>query len=301
VVNQTAGPDAILEVDAVTVRRPHRSQPVLEDVSFGLWPGERVVLLGGNGSGKTTLVRLLNGTLLPDAGQVRVQGKATTDPGALHEVRRCVGMLFQDPDNQFVTTTAEREIAFGLENLQQTASSMRTQVDAALDDFDLARYRHTPPHEMSGGEKARLALASVWVMGARVLVLDETESLLDRRASERLHERMQTLPAATIVLQVTTDVDLAADADRVLVLHDGRLIADGPPDSVWSQLPEPVVERVGLPLVWRLSQQVQPAGSAPTGSWSTLMHRLHLSTNPTTNPITSPTTGPTTSQDVERR
>jgi energy-coupling factor transport system ATP-binding protein len=257
------------------LKRPGRERPVLENVSFRVTAGERIVLLGGNGSGKTTLVRLLNGTLLPDEGRILVQGRATSDATALPEIRRCVGLLFQDPDNQFVTTTAEREIAFGLENLQQPPATMRREVDEALEAFDLVRYRHTPPHEMSGGEKARLALACVWVMGARVLVLDETESLLDRQASERLRERTQTLPDETVVLQVTTDAESASEADRVLVLHDGHLIADGPADAVWSRLPEEVIACVGLPLVWRLSRQLQNDGGfperTPTSSWRTLL------------------------------
>ena len=277
-VSPTDAASLVLELDSVTVRRPHRERPVLENVSLRVCSGERIVLLGGNGSGKTTLVRLLNGTLLPDAGRVCVQGKATTDPQALHDIRRCVGMLFQDPDNQFVTTTAEREIAFGLENLQCSASEMRAVVDEALEEFDLARYRHTPPHEMSGGEKARLALASVWVMGARVLVLDETESLLDRHACRRLWERTDSLPAETIVLQVTTDAEKASEADRVLVLHEGKLVADGTPDAVWAQLPGEVIERVGLPLVWRLSQRLQAQGTLPgllaTGSWDRLVDQV---------------------------
>jgi len=274
-VSQTDAQATVLEVDSVTVTRPPRQRPVLKDVSFRVSAGERIVVLGGNGSGKTTLVRLLNGTLLPDAGRVIVRGQATTDPTALHEIRRCVGMLFQDPDNQFVTTTAEREIAFGLENLQRSSTEMRAIVEAALEEFDLVRYRHTPPHEMSGGEKARLALACVWVMGAQVLILDETESLLDRQACERLRARTESLPPETIVLQVTTEAENAHDADRVLVLHEGRLVADGPPDAVWSHLPGEVIECIGLPLVWRLSRQLQDearhSGVQLTSSWDTLL------------------------------
>ena len=278
----------VIEVDSVTVNRPRRQRPVLQDVSFHVSPGERIVVLGGNGSGKTTLVRLLNGTLLPDSGRVVVQGQTTTDASALHEIRRCVGMLFQDPDNQFVTTTAEREIAFGLENLQQSSSEMRAVVEEALKEFDLVRYRHTPPHEMSGGEKARLALATVWVMGAQVLVLDETESLLDREACQRLRARIESLPTDTVVFQVTTDAESAHDADRVLVLHEGRLVADGAPDAVWSRLPGEVIECVGLPLVWRLSRQLQedgpPSDVQPTSSWETLLDRVRKPPSPKGQP-----------------
>jgi len=114
----------------------------------------------------------------------------------------------------------------------------------------------------------------VWVMGARVLILDETDSLLDRQASERLRARIASLPTDTIVLQVTTDADVASDADRVLVLHEGRLVADGAPDEVWPQLSDEVVERVGLPFVWQLSQKVSGAAALHTSSWETLVDAL---------------------------
>lgn len=265
----------VVEVEHVTLRRGERT--VLQDVTFDLLPGENVALLGANGSGKTTLVHLLNGTLVPESGRVRVGGMDTADTGTLVDVRRRVGLLFQDPDNQFVTTTAEREIAFGLENLQLSPEVIGARVQEALVTFDLERYRQTPPHEMSGGEKARLAVASVWVMGADVLVLDETESLLDRPSAERLETLIATLPPETVVVRVTTEAERAAEADRVLVLDAGRLIADAAPDVVWSSLPEAVVASVGLPLVWRLSRELRARGHdlAPTGSWNTLRSRLH--------------------------
>ncbi|MFQ5599436.1 MAG: energy-coupling factor ABC transporter ATP-binding protein, partial [Candidatus Krumholzibacteriia bacterium] len=164
----------MIEVHDVTVELPGCPKPVLRGVSLRLGAGERVALLGGNGSGKTTLVRLLNGTLLPSRGRVIVQGFDTSDPNARFEVRRRVGLLFQDPDNQFVSTTVEREVAFGLENLGVQTAVMRRAVRDAIDDFDLRDHQQVPPHEMSGGEKARLALACVWVMGPRALVFDET-------------------------------------------------------------------------------------------------------------------------------
>jgi energy-coupling factor transporter ATP-binding protein EcfA2 len=266
----------LVELEGVTLRRPDRSEPVLSDVSLRLGSGENVALLGANGSGKTTLVHLLNGSLLPESGSVRVDGLDTSDAQNLFDIRRRVGLLFQDPDNQFVTTTAEREIAFGLENLEVPADRIRRQVQETLEAFDLERYRHTPPHEMSGGEKARLALASVWVMGARLLVLDETESLLDRRSNERLAQKLEALPEDTTVLRVTTDAESACASDRVVVLHEGRLIADGSPDDVWPRLRDDVVQRVGSPLVWRLSQRLQSLGrvASPTSSWDVLCQQL---------------------------
>jgi len=243
----------VIEVQDIGVDRPGRPHPILDGIALRLNAGERVALLGGNGSGKTTLARLLNGTQLPTRGQVRVEGRDTRDPESRVAIRRAVGLLFQDPDDQFVTTTAEREIAFGLENLGTETAALRTAVDAALAEFDLEPMRRTPPHEMSGGEKARLALACVWVMQPRCLVLDETASLLDRRGREHLAAALERLPATTTILEVTTDAEMAAAYPRVLVIHAGRLVADGLPDDVFAQISSEVRTRTGTPLAWRIS------------------------------------------------
>ena len=258
----------MIQVQDVTVQRAGRAAPVLEGVSFALAPGERVAVLGGNGSGKTTLGRLLNGTLLPARGRVLVAGQDTCDPQTRVAVRRAVGFLFQDPDDQFVTSSAEREIAFGLENLRMPRPEMLQAVSTALHDFGLEAHRHTPPHALSGGEKARLALACVWVMQPRALVLDETESLLDRPGREQLAALLAALPPSTLLLRLTTDADAAAACPRVLVVHAGRLVADGDPDAVFARLPPEVVARTGVPLVWRVSAALVARGAmtAPTTS-----------------------------------
>jgi len=266
----------VIELRDVGVDRPGRPTPILDGVSFTLSPGERVALLGGNGSGKTTLARLLNGTQLPARGRVLVDGHDTRDAAARIEVRRAVGLLFQDPDDQFVSTTVEREIAFGLENLAQPTAVIRTAVDTAIREFGLEALRQAPPHEISGGEKARLALACVWVMQPRCLVLDETESLLDRRGREQLRALLAALPAATILVQVTTDAEQAVLASRILVLHEGRLVGDGSPDDVFAQLPEHVMARTGQPIAWRVSPPLQAAGRVdrPTTSLERLLEAL---------------------------
>lgn len=266
----------MIEVQDVTVERLGRAAPVLDGVSFTLAPGERVALLGGNGSGKTTLGRLLNGTLLPSRGRVLIAGHDTRDPQARVAVRRAVGFLFQDPDDQFVTTSAEREIAFGLENLCVPRPEMQRAVSAALHDFGLEAYRHTPPHALSGGEKARLALACVWVMHPHAVVLDETESILDRRGREQLAALLAALPPATTLLRLTTDADAAAIADRVLVLHAGRLVADGHPDAVFSEIGPELATRTGLPLVWRVAVPLAASGciAKPTSSAARLVAAL---------------------------
>jgi len=250
----------MIEVRGVTVEMPGRAKPVLDGIDCTIAPGEQVALLGGNGSGKTTLARLLNGTRAPTRGTIHVEGLDTRSPAALLQVRCAVGLLFQDPDDQFVTTTVEREIAFGLENQRLPAGELRVRVDALLAEFGLESQRRIAPHEMSGGEKARLALACVWAMRPRYLVLDETESLLDRRGRERLDAALAALPQETAIVHVTTDAERAARCDRVLVLHAGQLVATGPPDAIWAALPSSVVERTGLPLAWRLTSELVRRG-----------------------------------------
>lgn len=268
----------MIEVHDVTVERAGFTRPALQGVRFRLEVGERAALLGANGSGKTTLARLLNGTHLPTRGRVVVDGHDTADPDSRFEVRRLVGLLFQDPDNQFVTTTLEREIAFGLENLGTDVVTMRAAVREAMDEFELAAHRDAAPHELSGGEKARLALACVWVMGSRAVLLDETDSLLDARGEETLLRKIDELPAETTVLRLTTDAEVAASCARVLLLHEGRLVADGPPDAVFAHMPPEVEEAVGAPLVWRVSQELVRLGRLrrPTVSMDTVMNTLGL-------------------------
>lgn len=237
----------MIEVHGVRVEHEGASRPALDDIEFSIRPGERVAVLGGNGSGKSTLLRLLNGTALPTGGTVQVAGCDTADAASHLAVRRAAGLLFQDPDNQFVSTTAAREIAFGLESLCVPTTEIRAAVDASLAQFGLEHLRETPPHEMSGGEKARLALASVWVMRPRALLLDETHSLLDRDGRSRLAALLAGLPSDTILVHATTEADVAAAYPRMVVLHDGRLVADGPPARVFEQLPAEVTRRTGLP------------------------------------------------------
>ena len=268
----------MIDVHDVTVELPGARRPALDGVRFRLEAGESAALLGANGSGKTTLARVLNGTQLPTRGRVLVHGHDTADPESRFQVRRFVGLLFQDPDNQFVTTTLEREIAFGLENLNVGVAELRSAVQSAVDEFDLHDQRYASPHEMSGGEKARLALACVWVMGSRAIVLDETESLLDRRGGETLLRKLDELPAETTVLRITTDVEVAASCARVLLLHEGRLLADGPPDGVFAHLPAEVTRQVGVPLMWSVSQELVRMGRLrrPTVSLDAVLTSLGL-------------------------
>jgi energy-coupling factor transport system ATP-binding protein len=197
----------------------------LRGVSLEIGEGEMVAVIGHNGSGKSTLARCLNGLLTPTSGSVRVRGIDTRQSEQLTELRTQVGIVFQHPENQFVATTVEEEIAFGPENLGVPADELRQRVEAALQQADLTAFRRHNPRLLSAGQKARLAIASVLAMRPACLILDESTAMLDPLARRQLLELLHTLrdEGLTIVL-ITHFMDEAALADRVVVLDGGQLV-----------------------------------------------------------------------------
>ncbi|RKY61675.1 MAG: energy-coupling factor transporter ATPase, partial [Candidatus Latescibacterota bacterium] len=220
----------MIEVAEVSFRYDG-AKPVLRRISLEVHEGERIAILGPNGSGKTTFARCLNGLLIPTEGQVLVDGFSPLQHP--YEVRRRVGMAFQNPDSQIVSAVVEREVAFGLENLGVPTSEMRHRVAEALERFGLSGRRLHPPHRLSGGEKGRLILASLWAMRPRYLVLDEPTSLLDPEGRREVREAIDELAREGVaVLWITQYPEEALWADRVLVFFGGELVADAPPGKV---------------------------------------------------------------------
>ena len=217
-----------------------RARPLLDDVSFTVRSGEYVVLMGPNGSGKTTLIKHFNGLLVPSQGEVRVMNMATADASSLAEIRRHVGLVFQDPDDQMVAVTVEDEIAFGLENLRWSHEAMQVRVDETLRRFHLQAVRERATTSLSGGEQQRVAIAAVWAMDPELLILDEPTSMLDRRSAAELLRLLGEMTRGTeearahTILHVTQSVDEARLASRVIIMHEGRVALDGPPDEVLS-------------------------------------------------------------------
>ncbi len=233
----------------------------LRGVSFSLERGEKAALMGLNGSGKTTFVRCLNGLILPSSGEVRVDGMKTSDPNHTYEVRRRVGMVFQDPDHQIVAATVIREIAFGLENLGLAHAEMVARVEEALERFHLTRYREHAPHLLSGGERQRLAIASVWVMRPDYLILDEPTSLLDPAARR---ETLALLKDRTVrdmgILLVTQYPEEALCMERLIVMNRGRIVEDGSPDRIFRNVSRMKRLGVGVPAAYELAGFLQKAG-----------------------------------------
>ena len=235
--------------------------PVFEDLNLSIEEGSFVAILGTNGCGKSTLAKHFNAILLPTGGKVWVCGIDTAQDDRIMAVRRNVGMVFQNPDNQIVANVVEEDVAFGPENLGIASPEIRNRVDKALKQVGMYDYRLHAPHLLSGGQKQRIAIAGVIAMEPKCIVLDEPTAMLDPRGRREVLEtiaRLNREKHITVVL-ITHHMDEAAKADRVVVLSKGKVAADGAPKDVFSQVtllhelglaaPEPVE------LCWELNKQ----------------------------------------------
>ena len=212
--------------------------PALTDVSLAINKGEFVAVLGHNGSGKSTLAKLCNAILEPTKGTVSVKGIVPDTEERADEVRRIVGMVFQNPDNQIVATIVEDDVAFGPENLGIEPSEIRKRVDDALKCVNMYDFRHREPHKLSGGQKQRVAIAGVIAMQTECIVLDEPTAMLDPMGRDEVMQTVKRLNkemGITVVL-VTHFMDEAVQADRVVVIDGGKLVMDGTPKEVFSRV-----------------------------------------------------------------
>ena len=219
---------------------------VFEDMNLKIEEGTFVAILGTNGCGKSTLAKHFNSILLPTGGRVYVCGIDTANEERILQVRRNVGMVFQNPDNQIVANVVEEDVAFGPENLGVASPQIRYRVDKALKQVGMYEYREHAPHLLSGGQKQRIAIAGVIAMEPKCIVLDEPTAMLDPRGRREVVEtigRLNREKGITVVL-ITHHMDEAAKADRVVVLHKGKVTADGSPEEVFSQVE--LLHNIGL-------------------------------------------------------
>ena len=246
------GGPLIVSCENLTYSYPGSERLALADVTFEVGAGEYVGVVGPNGGGKSTLVRLLNGLLRPDSGRVSVGGlDPATEP---YLVRKKVGVLFQNPDNGLVAPFVEDDVAFGLENLGVERQEMRERVAAAIRAVGLSGYERREPHTLSGGEKQRVALAGLLATDTEVLVLDEPTSMLDVAGRLEVLERLRQLRSSKkTVLHVTHHLEELLDADRILVLNAGRLVADVSPTRLISDADLLRDNRLVLPSALRLA------------------------------------------------
>ena len=234
---------------------------VFKDLNLQIEEGTFVAVLGTNGCGKSTLAKHFNSILLPSGGKVWVCGMDTSDEDKIIPIRRKVGMVFQNPDNQIVANVVEEDVAFGPENLGVASPMIRLRVDNALKQVGMYEYREHAPHLLSGGQKQRIAIAGVIAMEPKCIVLDEPTAMLDPQGRREVMEtitRLNREKDITVVL-ITHHMDEAAKADRVVVMNQGSVALDGTPKEVFSQVEK--LHSIGLrapdstELCWMLNQE----------------------------------------------
>ena len=219
---------------------------VFEDLNLQIEEGSFVAVLGGNGCGKSTLAKHFNSILLPCGGKVYVYGMDTSDEEKLIAVRRSTGMVFQNPDNQIVANVVEEDVAFGPENLGIASPEIRNRVDRALKQVGMYEYRGHAPHLLSGGQKQRVAIAGIIAMEPKCIVLDEPTAMLDPRGRREVMQTITKLnrdKGITVIL-ITHHMDEAAQAQRVIVLHEGKVADDGKPAEVFAKIEK--MHEIGL-------------------------------------------------------
>ena len=234
----------------------------LDDLSLHIHPGEFVAVLGANGSGKSTLAKHINGLLIPEEGEVLVDGMSTKDEEQLLNIRQTCGMVFQNPDNQIIAQTVEEDVAFGPENMGVPTEEMAVRVDEAIKRVGLEAERYNSPNRLSGGQKQRVAIAGVLAMKPKCIVLDEPTAMLDpagrREVITTAHE-LNRVDGITIVL-ITHYMSEAAGADRILVMDKGRIAMDGTPREIFSRVEELKGLKLEVPPVTEFAYRLRKAG-----------------------------------------
>jgi energy-coupling factor transport system ATP-binding protein len=235
----------------------NRSVAVLKDISFSIFPGEYVAIIGHNGSGKSTLSKHFNGLLTPDSGDVWVGGQNTKDSSKKLDIRKGVGMVFQHPDNQIVATIVEEDVAFGLENIGVPRQEMKQRIDEALEVVKMAEFRKRPPHHLSGGQKQRVAIAGVLAMQPDCIVFDESTSMLDTFGRNEVLQVMRNMNRMGMtIITVTHRMSEAAEADRIIVVEDGKIVMDGIPLEIFKHKEILKELQLDIPAVSQMAEMV---------------------------------------------
>ena len=228
----------MIRVEHMTYQYPDVETAAVKDVSLHIEKGSFVAILGHNGSGKSTLAKHFNGILQPTQGKVYVAGMDTSDESKLLEIRRTVGMVFQNPDNQIVANIVEDDVAFAPENLGVPSEEIRRRVDEALKLVEMYEYRMHAPHLLSGGQKQRVAIAGVIAMRPECIVLDEATAMLDPVGRSEVIKTVTSLcrEQGITVVHITHHMEECVEADRLIVMDDGVVVADGAPKQVFAQV-----------------------------------------------------------------
>ena len=238
----------------------------LSDVSIDVYPGEWLAIIGHNGSGKSTLAKMMNGLLEPNEGSIYIDGQLLTEE-TVYEARRKVGMVFQNPDNQFVGTTVEDDIAFGLENIGMPREEMIQKINSSLEMVRMTPFKDKEPARLSGGQKQRVAIAGMIALAPKVVILDEATSMLDPQGRFEVISTIQKLhkEKGITVISITHDLEEAASADRVLLMEGGKVNCIGTPSDIFEMGTALVEKGLDVPFSEKLKAVLKEKGlNVPT-------------------------------------
>lgn len=241
--------------------QPDDVRYALKDVSFSIERGEWIAIIGHNGSGKSTLAKTINGLLLPESGNVTV-GEYQLSEENIWDIRRMVGMVFQNPDNQFVGATVEDDVAFGMENQGIPREEMLVRVKNALEKVRMSEFASREPARLSGGQKQRVAIAGVVALRPDIIILDEATSMLDPEGREEVLATIKQVKEESdlTVISITHDIDEAVNANRVFVMRQGELVRVGKPEEIFSAGPELIDLGLDLPFPEKLKLALKQQG-----------------------------------------
>lgn len=252
----------IIEFKNITYTYPSdKKNSALKNISYTVSKGEWVAIIGHNGSGKSTNAKIINGLIAADSGQVFIEGDELT-PENVWDIRRKIGMVFQNPDNQFVGTTVEDDVAFGMENIGIPRKEMIQRVVSALDEVRMSQFRTHEPAYLSGGQKQRVAIAGILALSPKILVLDEATSMLDPEGRAEVLQTIHQLKEKKnlTVLSITHDIEEAANADRIFVMNEGELVRIGTPAEIFQEGEQLLQWGLELPFFARLKEELSKKG-----------------------------------------
>ncbi|WP_026678068.1 energy-coupling factor ABC transporter ATP-binding protein [Fictibacillus gelatini] len=252
----------LISINDVSFAYREDEPAILKDVNLTVYAGEWLAIVGHNGSGKSTLAKLLNGLLIPTAGRVIVEGYDTARADELWEIRKRVGIVFQNPDNQFVGTSVRDDVAFGLENFGVVREEMITRIDEAVRKVKMEKFLDAEPHHLSGGQKQRVAIAGILAQKPSIIILDEATSMLDPMGRKEVIETVKALneQQGITVISITHDLEEAIRADRVIVMKQGKAIMQGGPEEVFQDGEMLIGAGLDLPFSVKLSLSLQKKG-----------------------------------------
>lgn len=243
-------------------QQPNIPVKVINDLNLSVKKGEFLAIIGHNGSGKSTLSKHFNGILLPTGGQISVEGMSTSEEDNVYKIRRKVGLVLQNPDNQLVASIIEEDVAFGPENLGVEPERIRELVDSALKAVDMYEYRTHSPHKLSGGQKQRIAIAGILAMEPDCIVLDEPTSMLDPKGREEVIRAVTKLnkERGITVILITHNMDETVDCDRVVVMDKGEILTEGTPHEVFAKVELLKKHRLDVPQATELCKRLRDFG-----------------------------------------